>query len=136
MSITSIPFVKHIGITQSNETTLSLTNHKTVHNHIGTMHAAALYALAETQSGLFLQNTFRSQSDNVLPLLRHSSIKYKHPAESTVYAKAYADTDTLEKFEKQFAHKGRATITVQVELSDADGQTVLIGEFGWFVQSI
>jgi acyl-coenzyme A thioesterase PaaI-like protein len=100
------------------------------------MHAAALYALAETQSGLFLQNTFSSHRETVVPLLRTSSVKYKHPARGTVYARAYADVSVLEAFEKTLSKKGRATITVQIELSDTDGQTVMVGEYGWFVQSI
>ena len=55
MDITSIPFVKLLGIKQTNDATLSLTNIETVHNHVGTMHAAALYALAETQTVTMLK---------------------------------------------------------------------------------
>lgn len=57
MEIVEIPFTKHIGLKQENET-LKLEPLATVKNHIDTIHASAQFALAETQSGLFLELAF------------------------------------------------------------------------------
>ena len=58
MDITQIPFAKYIGIEKEDEYTFKLKATNTVQNHLGTLHAAALYTLAETQSGLCLQKNF------------------------------------------------------------------------------
>jgi len=134
MEITSIPFVCHVGIATDEEERLVLSDSASVQNHIATVHAGALYTLAETQSGHFLQQKFSAYTIPVVPLLRHSSVKYKHPASGTIHSKAYADKEALVQFEDQLSRKGRAAVTVSVELFDDDAQTVMVGEFGWFVK--
>jgi len=39
-----------------------------------------------------------------------------------------------ERFFAQFERKGRAGITVTVELRDSEEAVVMTGEFSWFVQ--
>lgn len=55
MNITEIPFTKHIGVKRKEEGTLKLEPTPTVKNHIDTIHASAQFALAETQTGLYLE---------------------------------------------------------------------------------
>jgi len=99
------------------------------------MHAAALFALAETQSGLYLQQLFSEYaSEGVLPLLRGASVKYRAPATSTVYALSSVSMEKQEKFLSQFERKGRAGITVTMTLRDVEETIVMTGEFDWFVQ--
>lgn len=136
MEITAIPFSKHIGVKRKEESTLKLELTPTVKNHIGSIHASAQFALAETQSGLYLELAFPEYKGKVVPLLRSSSVKYKNPATKEVYAVATASEESLERFEAQFLKKGRATITVNVEVRDSDELVTMVGEFGWFVQKI
>lgn len=136
MQVTNIPFVQHIGIDKFIENNLELQNKTIVHNHIGTMHAGAQFTLAETQSGLYLQTLFPEYKDQVVPLLRSSTVKYKHPAVKDIYAVASVEEEAKEKFEAQFLKKGRASITIAVELKDSDDVVTMIGEFTWFVQKI
>ena len=130
----NVPLVSHLGIEEKDEKTLKLECHSNVQNHIGTIHAAAQFALAETQSGHYLTSLFPQYKGKILPLLRSSTVKYKNPATSEVYAVAFAKEVDLEKFEAQFLKKGRATITVEVKVMDVNGVITMQGEFGWFIQ--
>ncbi len=136
MDVTQIPFVKHIGIEKNEEGTVKLKPTVRVENHIETIHAAAQFALAETQSGLYLQTLFPEYRGKVMPLLRESSVKYKKPATSTLTASAYVEEGVKEKFLIAFEAKGRAIITVYVELRDENEVVTMRGEFTWFVSNI
>ena len=134
MQSMEVPFAGYIGIQQHTEKTLMLRHHKTVENHLQSIHAGALYALAESQSGLCLQQLFPALEGKVIPLLREGSMKYKKPAEDVVYAAADVSEEALEKFEMMFARKGRGRITVTVLLKDGSGNVCAEGLFEWFVQ--
>jgi len=129
-----IPFAKHVGIQKKDEGTLMLVETEVVENHIQTIHAGAQFTLAETQSGLYLRSLFPEYAEKVIPLLRSSSVKYKHPATKEIVAIATVDDESKEKFETQFLKKGRASITIAVELRDSDDVVTMMGEFTWFVQ--
>ena len=135
MQVTEIPFVKHIGIEQE-ESQLFLAPILDVENHIGTIHASAQFALAETQSGLFLQEEFSDIEGEVLPLLRSSTVKYKSPATTKLKAVATVSDEVKSKFKEQFLKKGRATIAIEVELRDSEDVVTMVGEFVWFVQRV
>jgi len=134
MEVTEIPFVKHIGIIEESQLTLAPALEVT--NHIGTIHASAQFALAETQSGLFLQEEFSDIEGEVLPLLRSSTVKYKSPATTKLKAVAIVSDEIKEKFKEQFLKRGRATIAVEVKLLDSDDVVTMVGEFVWFVQRL
>ena len=135
MRAVEIPFVSHTGIEERTSDTLQLSLTKQTSNHVGTIHAAALFALAETQSGVYLQSLFPEYGvDEVLPLLRGSNLKYRAPATSTVYAVATTSIEEQERFLSRFERKGRAGITVEVILSDSEDRVVMDGSFEWFVQ--
>lgn len=135
MKATDIAFVQLVGIKQ-NENHLSLENKKDIHNHIDTIHACAQVTLAETQSGMHLQQLFPELEGLVVPLLRDSSMKYKKPATSKLTAYSFVDEASVQKFKTQFAKKGRGSLSVEVELKDIDGLCVAQGVFGWFISKI
>ncbi len=136
MDVTQIPFVKHTGIVKKEEGTLKLEASEIVKNHIQTIHASAQFTLAETQSGLFLELAFPELVGKVVGVLRGSTVKYKNPAISTIYAIASIDEDVKEKFLTQIARKGRASIVLQVEVRNEDDSVTMQGEFSWFIQNI
>jgi len=131
-----IPFANYIGVKAHNNRTLELETQRNVHNHIGTVHAAAQFTLAETQSGLYLLSLFPKYADKMMPLLRSSTIKYKHPAKSKLIAEAMVTPEDKQKFEKQFLRKGRAVISVNIELKDTHGVVTMSGTFVWYIQRI
>ncbi len=134
MDVTQIPFVRHIGISKKDNHTLKIEATEVLQNHMQTIHASAQFALAETQSGLYLQTLFPEYLGEVVPLLRSSSVKYKSPAILSISAYASVDDEIKNKFISLFERKGRGTIAVHIELRDENGTITMIGEFSWFIQ--
>jgi acyl-coenzyme A thioesterase PaaI-like protein len=131
-----IPFANHIGIKAHDSQTLELETKSSVHNHVATVHAAAQFTLAETQSGLYLLSLFPNQAEAMMPLLRSSTVKYKNPAKTKLRAEAKVERLDKAKFEEQFKKKGRAMLTVHIELKDTHGVVTMQGSFVWYVQKI
>jgi acyl-coenzyme A thioesterase PaaI-like protein len=129
-----IPFANYVGVKKRSQKLLQLTPHKDVENHIGTVHAAAQFTLAETQSGLYLLSLFPEYADNVVPLLRSSNIKYKYPATTELVAVASVTEENKNKFENEFEKRGRAMLMLKVKIKDAQENVTMIGDFGWYVQ--
>jgi acyl-coenzyme A thioesterase PaaI-like protein len=131
-----IPFIEDMGMQKREDGFLSLPFNPKLLNHIGTVHASAQFSLAETQTGFYLESMFPEYRDKIIPLLRSSTVKYKHPATKDIYAIATVSQELLEKFEKSFVKKGRAIISVNVEIRDSDEVVTMVGEFVWFVQMV
>jgi len=136
MEISKIPFIKHLDIKNSSTSNLTIQNSKNLHNHLGSLHAGALYTLAETQSAIFLQSKFPDLKDSIIPLLREGTIKYKKQALSKITAYANTSEEDIEKFFKLFKKKGRGSIKVSVELIDEEDELCAVASFVWFIQSI
>jgi len=136
MDVTQIPYAKYIGIEEKVEGILKLEPSNSVKNHIETIHASAQFALAETQSGLHLQLAFPELEGKVVGLLRGSTVKYKNPAKTSIYAVASIEESAKEKFISQLERKGRGTIIVNVQLKDKENRLIMQGEFNWFIQKI
>ena len=136
MDVTQIPFAKHIGIEYKEEGTLQLQPSAVVQNHIQSIHASAQFALAETQSGLFLQEAFPALVGKVVGVLRGSTVKYKNPATTSIYAVASATQEAKKKSLDHLTRKGRASIVVQVNVYDESDVLTMQGEFSWFVQKL
>jgi len=138
MDITQIPFNAFLEIHQSGieDRLLRLRFKETMKNHLGTFHASGQFALAEACSGLALQQHFPHLAKSVMPVLRKSEIKFKKPAQSDIYAEAGIAAEAKMQFEQQLEKKGRAAITVPVEIKDENGTVTMSGAFEWFVQKI
>jgi len=132
MDILKIPFVEFIGIKRvGNNLSLEFSNN--LKNHIGTIHASAIFALTETQSGLYLQELYPQYENSIIPLLRSSSFKFKNATTKNITAIAWIDESIKSKFIKNLNTKGKAIVKVFVEINDSDKRIVAIGEFDWFI---
>ena len=130
-----IPFAKHIGIKEEKSGLVLDFGHEML-NHIGTIHASAQFALAETQSGIYLQSLFPELVGKVVPVLRDAHIRYKRPAKEKIAAFASVESEEIERFRAQFEKKGRASIRVDVKVKDKNDILTCQATFTWFVQSI
>jgi len=135
MEVTQIPFVKLIEINDE-KAHLSLEYKENILNHVETIHASAQFALAETQSGVFLQELFPNLEGKVIPLLRDATIKYKKPAQKKIYAFISVSDENLKKFQKLFEKKGRGSIEVDVIVKDIDNVVTAVASFVWFITKI
>ena len=134
MNVFELPFNKYIGLEQASvpDFLLILTDRAEYLNHLNTVHASALFALAEATSGFFLLNEFKELND-ILPVVRKVETKYKKPAQGKILSKADFANTNKEKILEDLCNKGRTLITVQVSLFDLDNNNVMQSDFEWFI---
>lgn len=135
MDVMKIPFVEKVGITRKAEGELALPLCEDVMNHLQTVHAAAQFALAETASGDALLRLFPGLEGEFVPVLRDSCLKFKRPASSEVKAFASAQDSDVDRFLERLQRKGRASLTVDVQVQDIDGVVTSHGAFNWYVMA-
>lgn len=137
MNVFELPFNKYIGLEKSSdiEYLLMLQDKKEYLNHLNTVHASAQFALAEATSGYFLLNQFRELTD-ILPVVRKVEIKYRKPAQGTVFSKAsFIDSDK-NKILEDLDLRQRVLITVKVLLYDSEQNNIMQSNFEWFITRI
>lgn len=134
MAIIDTPFVERIGIEQAGDGILRLSPAPALENHLQTVHAGALFTLAETASAEALRVTFPELVDKVIPVVRDARVRLRNPATGVVSAFPSISEDARERCRAQLARKGRSSIAVDVELQDAAGLVILTASFTWFVQ--
>jgi uncharacterized protein (TIGR00369 family) len=94
------------------------------HNHVGGLHAGAMFTLAETASGAIVMASFEDLvQSGVTPLAATASISYSKLAKGDVTASAELGRPA-EEVRAELAETGRTTqFPVEVVLSTADGET-------------
>ncbi len=136
MRPTDLPFNQNLGIIDAHPTAthlLELPLTALVRNHLGSMHAAAQFALAEAASAERLRRDFASQAPSALVVVRGVTVKYRHPATGTLLAYAQVDETTARHLSHDLATRSRTVATVLVELKDLAGNLTFAGSFDWFI---
>jgi acyl-coenzyme A thioesterase PaaI-like protein len=133
-SVTELPFNSFLGLEscRDGELLLRLPAGDQYLNHLGTVHASALLSLAEAAGGECLLQHFGT-SDGVVPVVRRLEAKFRKPANGVVGAKASLSEEQVTQLKGNLAAKGRAVVTVQVELYDMADSHVLSATVEWFV---
>lgn len=136
-SVTELPFNSFLGIEEASDTAhlLRLPPGGQYLNHLGTVHASALLALAEASSGEFLLRHFGSGA-GLVPVVRRVEAKFRKPAHGAVTSSASATPADLSQLEASLANKGRGLISIAVELHDESGTHALSAAVEWFIQRI
>jgi len=137
MDVTNLPFNHFIGLKISNKRgyLLMLDNRIEYHNHLDTVHASALFALAEATSGHFLLNEF-SELTNIVPVVRKVEIKYRKPATGGIFSRAkFLETEKNEVLEA-LTQRGRVIIKVEVSLFEETDVLIMRSVFEWFVTKL
>lgn len=135
MEIFDLPFNQFIGIARSElkDGMLSLPNDVRYTNHLGTVHAGALLALAEATSGDFLIRELRGVGFEVLPVVRRTEAKFRKPAFGSVYSKVHVAPENKDEFLATLTAKSRALLRISVDVYDESDTHVLAAIFEWFV---
>jgi acyl-coenzyme A thioesterase PaaI-like protein len=136
MDTTEIAFNRHVGVRRADREgfLLMLVDEQRYLNHIGTVHAAALFALAEATGGEFLSRRFADLADAVIPVVRRAEAKYASPGRGRLYSKAAIPEGEAERVIDEIAKKGRTILGVAVEIVDEEGKVVMKASFEWFVK--
>jgi len=90
-------------------------------NHIGTMYAGVLFAVAEVLGGVIATATYGS---DFYAIVKGVEIRYLKPAASTVRASATLDEATTIRVRDETEARGKSDYVLEVEVTDEQGTTV------------
>lgn len=107
-----------------------------VQNHLGTMHAAAQFSLAEAASAECLQRHYGAAVEGVFGVVRGVEVKYRRPATGHLLAFGAPDDHTRDRLLAELASRGRANAVILIDLKDRAGTLTFHGKFEWFISRI
>lgn len=102
-------------------------------NHLGTVHAGAMLALAEASSGEYLLREFGTLPFPVLPVVRRVEAKFRKPARGAIHSRVRVAPTDRDGFLQTLGERGRALLEVHVDVHDEQGTQVLTTMVEWFV---
>ncbi len=133
----AVPYITHMGIEvtemSEGEATAVLPDRVELHNHVGSQHAGALFGVAETASGAAFVGAFAARMGDVTPLARSAQISYVKVARGAVEARAKLGVPADEAL-ATLDQDGRVDFSVEVEMTDGEGETVATATVDWNVR--
>jgi len=135
MNVLDLPFNQILLLKPSDlpDTILMLEDEVKYQNHLGTVHAAAQYALAEATSGEVLERNFGKWDGAYFPVVRRVEVKYKNPAKGRLFSTGYIDADKSLKARTELSEKGRTLVDVLVKIVDEEKNITFESTFTWFI---
>ncbi|MBI2812689.1 MAG: DUF4442 domain-containing protein [Opitutae bacterium] len=115
---------------------LELSFTEPLRNHLGTMHAAAQFALAEAASAECLQRHFGAAAGEVFAVVRGVEMKYRKPATGDLLACGAPDDRTRDHLVAELNARGRCSAVILVDLKDRAGTLTLHAKFDWFISRV
>ena len=133
-SVTELPFNNFLGIQKASEPpqVLRLPAGGQYLNHLGTVHASAQLALAEASSGEFLLRALGSEA-GIVPVVRRLESKFRKPANGALTSTVSTTPEAIEELRAGLASRGRAMVSIDVELHDESGTHTLSATVEWFL---
>jgi acyl-coenzyme A thioesterase PaaI-like protein len=133
MRVSELPFNKHIGIRDDGGVvTLPVESFHT--NHLGTVHATAIFGVAEASSGKFIIDNLGKEFPDALAVTRVGTIKYKSLAREDISAEITGSRPEPQQVRNRLRQKGAAKIAVEVSVRSKD-EIVAVATFDWFIKS-
>ena len=136
MDVLDIPFNKFLGLEpaeQGSDFIFKIEQKNEYLNHLGTIHASVLFALAEASSGEFLLRQFREYKLNVIPVVRKVEVKYSKPANGTVVSEACLIDSGIHDILNELNTRKRVIIKVKVDITGSNKDKIFTSVFEWFV---
>jgi predicted porin len=109
---------------------LRMPNLVAYHNHIGGLHAGAMFTLAESATGAIVLGNFANMMDVATPLAVTGSIRYKKRAMGSMLAEALLHDDPA-TIAAAVAAGERPEFAIQVSLAMEDWTVTAEAEFLW-----
>ena len=133
----AVPFAGFLGIEYvsvgPDEAVLRLADDPAKHNHIGTLHAGAIFSLAESASGIVVVAAIAERLAGVTPLAAKAEITYEKVARGDVTATARIEGGAgpvLETLEEA----GKVRFPVVVDLTDESGEKCASVTVDWHLR--
>jgi hypothetical protein len=132
-SVIELPFNQHVGLQIADDPAkvLQLPAGPQYLNHLGTVHASAQLALAEASSGEFLLRAIGDLT-GIVPVVRRLESKFRKPAHGQLTS-TVSLPNGIESVKNELSAKGRAIVSVVVELHDESGAHTLSASVEWFI---
>jgi acyl-coenzyme A thioesterase PaaI-like protein len=133
----AIPFNSHIGLEVAEvgdgRGVVRLPDEGQLHNHVGSQHAAGLFAAGEAASGAAFLGAFAEHLAGLTPLARSAEIDYSKLAKGVITATATLD-ENVESLLETLESEGKVVFPVGIEMTDGDGETVANMTVNWHVR--
>ena len=133
----AIPFNRHVGLAYESvghgTATVTLSDRTEVQNHVGSLHAGALFTAGEAASGGAFAGAFGERMGELTALAERAEIDYRKIARGTVTVEGRFGEDVdalLEKLEQE----RRVRFPVEVEMTNGGGETVATMTVQWYVR--
>ncbi len=136
-SVTELPFNRLLGIEIASDPAqlLRLPAGAQYLNHLGTVHAGAQLALAEASSGEFLLRALGADA-GVVPVVRRLESKFRKPAHGAIMSTTSTPLAAMEQLRADLAARGRAIVSIAIELYDEFEAHTLSATVEWFITRI
>jgi uncharacterized protein (TIGR00369 family) len=132
----AIPFARHAGVKiveiADGAAVARLVQAEELSNHIGSVHAGALFTLGETAAGAAMVGAFAEVATRMRPLATSAKISYLQLARGTLTARARTDTPAAE-LRQQLRANGVVTFEVTVDVEDDQEREVAQLVVSWRV---
>ncbi|MDR1160304.1 MAG: DUF4442 domain-containing protein [Syntrophomonadaceae bacterium] len=135
MDATDLPFNILIGLqyaADSSDYLFMLEDKNQYHNHVGTVHASAQFALAEATSGHYLKQQF-SELPNLILLLKKVESRYRRPARGKLFSKAALYNVNKEEVIDSINKNGKALAHAEAFLFDKNAELVMQSLYEWYL---
>lgn len=136
--IQNIPLNKTMGIVLGELTGESaiatLAEQAAYHNHIGTPHAGAIFAVAEAASGACVGAAFVEEMGRLTPLAKEATIRYRKIARGDLTATAKLLEPRADLLAKLPAAEKGVEAQVRVVITDAQGVETSEVLVTWFLK--
>jgi len=133
-----VPFLEHIGATTIRFDRLSsvveLETRDDLVNHVGSLHAAVVFSVAECAAGALLTHNF--DVGIYLPLLKSMEIKYRAPVFKKAVAFASISEEVLKKAEEELTRSGKSDFTIDIRIENEEGMDAAKVSILWALRSM
>jgi acyl-coenzyme A thioesterase PaaI-like protein len=133
----AVPFVGHVGVEitelEPGACAVRLPDRPELRNHVGSQHAGSLFTAGETASGGAFVGAFAAEMGELRPLVRDARIAYTKVANGEITARA-AFAEGVDAVRERLDAEGAVDFTVEVELTDGDGERVAEMTVAWNVK--
>lgn len=103
-------------------------------NHVGTVHSAAQYALADAAAGAAVTSAFVDLLGEAVPLAQGVEVSYLRAVAGELSASASVSAETASRVRQLLDSQGHARFAVPVRVGDATGEPALEAQTRWVMR--
>ncbi len=133
-----LPASKHLGIVvdkmADGSAEVRLPWKAEIGNHVGSVSAGALFALADSTSGAAMISALGDAMSEVTPLARGGDINFLKMAKGDIVGKASFSPEELKTITAELEADGVSRPVGHVEMVDSNDVVVATAEFRWHIK--